>query len=436
MNAEPHRGIGIAALVAAVAAVGSILLLLQACFGTREAPPVPPQASAPRHLTSPEALNPFFAALAALDGNTGQRPVRILQIGDSHTANDSFSGRMRERLQGRFGNAGRGWLPAGIPFKYYRPRLVSVGENGWQHVKPSDHAPVALGLDAIAAVSQPPNAGMTIESTDPDGFDRFAVEFVTEPNGSAFTVAIDGGAPVRVSTAAAVGAIKIFDLPLDRPSHRVELQADGRPPAALLGWDVERQAPGIIYENHGTIGATVGLLSQMTPEAVSFELAARRPALLIVAFGTNEGFDDTLDIDRYAARFEENIEALRRAAKDVPVLIIGTPDGNRIAHACSATPCPAGGGTDDCSWREPPKLAAVRDAQRRVAMRRGWAYWNWFGAMGGTCSIDRMASADPPLAMPDHVHLNKPGYEAMADLLYGDLMRGYDLWKAQQPRTS
>jgi lysophospholipase L1-like esterase len=436
MSAEPHRGIGIAALAAGTVAVGSVLFLLQACFGTREEAPPPSPLSAPQHLSSPEALNPFYAALAALDGKTAERPVRILQIGDSHTANDSFSGRMRDRLQGRFGNAGRGWLPAGIPFKYYRPHSVNVGETGWQHVKPADHAPVALGLDASAAESQPPNASMTIESTDADGFDRFGVEFLTVPNGSAFTVAVDGGAPVRVSTAAANSAIKTFDLPLDRTAHRVELQADARPPAVLLGWDVERQNAGIIYENHGTIGATVGLLSQMTPEAVSFELATRRPALLIVAFGTNEGFEDGLDVDRYAARFEENIEALRHAANGAPVLIIGTPDGNRVARACTATPCQADSGTDDCSWREPPKLAAVRDAQRRVAMRRGWAYWNWFGAMGGTCSIDRMVSAGPPLAMPDHVHLSKPGYEAMADLLYGDLMRGYEQWKAQQPRTS
>jgi lysophospholipase L1-like esterase len=46
-----------------------------------------------------------------------------------------------------------------------------------------------------------------------------------------------------------------------------------------------------------------------------------------------------------------------------------------------------------------------------------------------------MASADPPLATRDHVHLTKAGYSAMADLLYGDLMREYERWKAS-PRTS
>jgi lysophospholipase L1-like esterase len=415
----------------AVGAVG-VLLLLQACFRSEEEGPALPPAPSPR-LSSPQALAPFFAQLAALDGKQSQQPLRIMQIGDSHTANDSLSGRMRDRFQARFGSAGRGWLPAGIPFKYYRPHLVSVSESGWQHVRPSDHAGVALGLDAVAAVSQPPDASMTIESTDPVGPDRFAVEFLEQPDGAAFTVSVDGGSPIRVSTAAAAPTIKRFELPFDHAARRVELRAPERPPVVLLGWDVERQAPGIIYENHGTIGATIGLVNQMTPQVVSFEMAERQPGLLIVAFGTNEGFDDSLDLDHYGARFQDNVEALRRAAHGVPVLILGPPDGNRAEHGCQPDPCGTTG--SECAWHEPAKLAGVRDIQRRVAATQGWAYWDWFGAMGGTCSIDRITTANPPLAMPDHVHMSTPGYQAMADMLFGDLMGGYEIWKAQ-PRTS
>jgi lysophospholipase L1-like esterase len=356
-----------------------------------------------------------------------------MQIGDSHTANDSLSGRLRDRFQARFGPAGRGWLPAGIPFKYYRPHLVDVSENGWQHVKPSDHTGVVLGLDAIAAVSQPPDASMTIESTDPAGFDRFAVEYFAQPNGAAFTVAVDGGASTRVSTAAAAPTIKLFELPLDHAGRQVELRAAERPPVALLGWDVERRVPGIIYENHGTIGATIGLVDQMTPQVVSFEMADRQPALLIVAFGTNEGFDDSLDLGRYGTRFRDNVESLRRAAHGAPVLILGPPDGDRAEHGCQPDPC--GTASSECTWHVPPKLAAVRDTQRRIAAAQGWAYWDWFDAMGGTCSIDRITTANPPLAMPDRVHMSTPGYQAMADMLFGDLMGGYEIWKAQ-PRTS
>ena len=118
------------------------------------------------------------------------------------------------------------------------------------------------------------------------------------------------------------------------------------------------------------------------------------------------------------------------------MLVVGPPDGNRMGYGCTPTGCRTDGDAQstDCAWHEPVKLASVRDLQRRIAARHGWIYWDWFAAMGGACSIDRMAAAQPPLAAQDHMHLSKPGYEAMADLLYGDLMRAYEKWKAQ-PRT-
>jgi hypothetical protein len=77
----------------------------------------------------------------------------------------------------------------------------------------------------------------------------------------------------------------------------------------------------------------------------------------------------------------------------------------------------------------------VRDIERRVSADQGWAYWDWFAAMGGTCSIDRMANADPILAMPDHVHLSRAGYEGIADTLFGDLMNAYSDWKSRGPAS-
>jgi lysophospholipase L1-like esterase len=417
---------------------------LQACLGTKQETSSPPERRPPLNaelrLVPADALEAFYGALDALERRRREHPVRIVQIGDSHTANDAFSGRVRARLQGRFGAAGRGWLPAGIPFRYFHANLVEVSETGWQHVRPSDHpAGIALGLDGVAAESRPPSSVMAIQSIEEGGFDKFAVEFLTRPGGSAFTLQVDDAAPVRVSTAEAETAVKRFDLALEHPARRVELRAAGRPPVDLLGWSVERQGPGVIYENHGSIGARVDLLGQITPAAVSFELGARRPDLMIVAFGTNEGYADELDLDRYAARFRAAVAALQHNAAGASILVLGPPDGNRLAAHCTPASCrPDAGsdaGGDECVWREPPKLAGVRETQRHVAAEHGWAYWDWFAAMGGVCSIDRMMAASPPLAMADHVHLSHAGYEKMADLLFADLMREYQRWKSQ-PRGS
>lgn len=383
-------------------------------------------------------LAPFFAGLARLEGRRAAGPLQVIQLGDSHTANDAFSGRVRQHLQVRFGAAGRGWLPAGVPYKYFRPHLVSVAETGWRHVTPRG-SKLPFGLDATIAESRRRGASVTLADTEAAGFDRLAIEFLAMPGGGAFSVAVDGRPPLRIATGAAAERMKRVEIPAPPHAHRMLLASLDERPVRLVGWAVERRAPGIIYENHGTVGATVALLARMSARTLATELADSRPRLIVVAFGTNEGFDDTLDPRRYAADFRARVAALAQLAPGAAILVVGPPDGNRRRRACppaqpqqmSCRPAAA----DPCRWHEPPRLAAVRRAQRAAAQRAGWAFWDWRGAMGGACSIDRFAAADPPLAYPEHVHLTDLGYEESAEVLYFDLMRAYAAWKRRGARS-
>jgi hypothetical protein len=70
-------------------------------------------------------------------------------------------------------------------------------------------------------------------------------------------------------------------------------------------------------------------------------------------------------------------------------------------------------------------LPELREAQRQVALANGYAFWDWSVAMGGPCTMPAWARADPPLAAADHVHLLTRGYQATAEKLFADLMRGY-----------
>jgi lysophospholipase L1-like esterase len=46
-----------------------------------------------------------------------------------------------------------------------------------------------------------------------------------------------------------------------------------------------------------------------------------------------------------------------------------------------------------------------------------------------------MTLADPALAMPDHVHFSRAGYQSIGDKLFGDLMNAYSDWKARGPAS-
>ncbi|HRH78532.1 MAG TPA: hypothetical protein PK129_14390, partial [Cellvibrionaceae bacterium] len=48
-----------------------------------------------------------------LEAGKFRQALRIMQIGDSHTAGDYFTGQLRNRLHARYGDAGVGWIPPG-----------------------------------------------------------------------------------------------------------------------------------------------------------------------------------------------------------------------------------------------------------------------------------------------------------------------------------
>ena len=64
----------------------------------------------------------------------GQRGLVILQIGDSHTSADFFSGQVRRLLQQRYGDGGVGYLTAGKPHIGVRSSTMKVAISpGWTY---------------------------------------------------------------------------------------------------------------------------------------------------------------------------------------------------------------------------------------------------------------------------------------------------------------
>jgi lysophospholipase L1-like esterase len=218
-------------------------------------------------------------------------------------------------------------------------------------------------------------------------------------------------------------------------SRQLRLLASGKEPVELLSWTIERSGPGIVYDSHGVSGATVEIISRWDDEVVEKELKSRSPALVILAYGTNEGFGAGFEAARYEAVFRETIKRIRATLPEVSILVMGAPDAARLPEkSCKKRndaiimPClPPGSriSAKQCAWSPPAPLAEVREIQRRVSASENAYFWNWEALMGGACGIHRWALSDPPLARADHVHLNLLGYTAVAESLYQTIMEAY-----------
>jgi lysophospholipase L1-like esterase len=400
---------------------GAVALLLVSCASPP--PPGPSDSQIAAALGDAAPLAPFYRALYA--AQTGQRsaPVVILQIGDSHTANDSFSGHMRELFQARFGDAGRGVLPPGVPYQWYRPARVTVTSQGWRVVSSYRGDPGAFGVTGLRQHADGP-AEMTLSADDPGDLAQAEVEILRQPGGG--TLDANG---TLIATAAPSSQAVWLKVPTSTGGSTLTLGARGDGPVDVLAWSIGRGRPGVIWANLGTVGASAVLMDVWDQTLLHQDIAHLSPSLIVLAFGTNEGFRDSTDPAAFEADFAARLRDLRAAAPNAALLVLGPPDGYRHRGKKSLAP-PACG---DPNWTEPPNLGAIREIERSVAGREHAYFWDWQAAMGGPCIMMRWTAERPPYAAPDHVHLFAPGYEATGDQLYHTIMDGYARYRSLSP---
>lgn len=416
------------------ALIGGLLLAASALAQVPYAPVAAPQPGpsvCPGGLCQPEALETFFEALAATEEGRRYRAVHVLQLGDSHTAGDRITGKLRADLQRRFGDGGLGVLPAGVPYAGYAPMRVRVEAQEWD----APAAPLATGAgyglaDVGLAGVQPAVYGRApmLRFTPDPGAEPGSVTICFRAGGrsSDFHLISDGRwLPVATPAPSRTGPVCVGRNLLTGPGGAVgpiELWAHG---AGVLAYSIrlEGTRPGVALSNLGVVGATLADLAARDEAVAAVELAAWRPSLIVLAFGTNEGFDDALDPVAYEGLLRGQIARMRRLAPEASLMILGAPDALRsgAASGCSA----------DRLRAPPPSLALVRDVQRRVAADMGVAFWDWHGRMGGDCSADRLALRAEPLMRGDRVHFTGAGADWIGGVLAGDLIGAYQAWKAR-----
>ena len=399
------------------------------------------------------ALSPVFRALEAVKGGHRERPVHIIQIGDSHTANDYIAGALRDQLQFKFGHGGRGVLAPGIPYRGFDARLVQISQTGdWRtelSFAPTPSAahpeqphlytaPPPFGLSGYRLTSPGP-ATLTLDAENGAVFTRAVVCALTGPGAGAITLSA-GAAHERFPLAAGAVQPVCHTLHSAVAQHQLRLATDGGP-VSLLSWATFGDNGGVALSNLGVSGTQLKDFAGRDDGVIAAEFEAYKPDLIVLAYGTNEGYGSSVDTVAYEALLRDQLKRLKRLSHDTPVLVLGAPDAETLRPDLYGT----GGTFPQCAplsddeqhsyaqliaqhsprlarWYPPAGLDAIRIVQKRAALAEGAAFWDWGGRMGGDCSAHAWRQLDPPAMRGDHVHFTSEGGDAVAALLYGDLM--------------
>ena len=374
---------------------------------------------------APQGIDRLYSALDRLrastpGGSTQGAPdkLRVLLLGDSHVAGGIITQRLRERFQADFGDAGRGPMVPGLPYAGRREadwKLTQTGDWSYENsLRPNASGP--FGLSGFLARSRSAGAGLSVSAMT-TGFDEAEISFLRRPGGGSLDVLIDDQRVSRIETQGDRLVADRLVVPTAPGSRRLDVRAVDRQPVDLLALSIEKKERGVIVEGHGISGATAWVMGKWDQALLADDLRRRDPALILLAFGTNEGFQASFDPNRYTADYAALIRLIQDSAPRAAVVLIGPPDAARRSRA--------GAPSKGCDWATPPNLLVVRATQKELAARMGVLFWDWSELMKGPCGVHEWVTAKPPLARPDHVHLTNPGYNATADALYQDLVGPY-----------
>lgn len=351
------------------------------------------------------ALDRTVAALGERDRNpaSGKR-FRVLQLGDSHIAADYITGTIRDRLQEKFGDGGRGFTPADQRWKLGGRRLGG-GAAGWDRLRIVDRPELggAFGFSGSALVSKRSGARSTYVVLE--GETQAIVFFEKHPDGPELEVRVNGEKVAELDTRGtpAETVARPVALPAKKKGkseRRLQLVARGKG-ARIYGLSFEKATPGVFWDSIGPVGADAKVYLQLDQDSMKAALRALEPDLVVLMVGGNDAMKIRkrwTDLERVRRDHEQLVDALREAVPGVECLIwapmdAGEKKGRKVV----------GKGM----------IAEVRELQEEVAVAKGCGFWDLLQVMGGPGSITAWSARG--LMNADLVHPRKRAAELLGD---------------------
>lgn len=373
-----------------------------------------------------KALDAFYASLAKTKAKQPGAVTRIMHYGDSVITSDYVSGTMRRKMQAEFGDAGHGFLLVANPWEWYFHNDVAHGAaEGWSSSRIT--GPTAKdGMYGVGGVTftGSPGASAWFATAERGNYgkkvSRFDIYYLETPNGGEVEVKV-GTTTERFSTKGPAEGksddkvSRVRSYSVEDGEAKLTLRTTAGNPR-LFGVAMERDEPGVVYDALGANGARAELWGGMNAAHWGEQMALRKPALVVLQYGTNESEAPGLPND-YEKTLGAVVEKIKAAAPNASILI--------------ASPLDRAENSESSGMRTKPIIKRLVNAQKNVAKEHGVAFWNTFEAMGGEGSMAKWFKNG--LGGGDLTHPTPAGAEVIGKLFYESLSTGFEAWLSAHP---
>jgi lysophospholipase L1-like esterase len=368
-----------------------------------------------------KALDAFYAQLAKTKAKEKGAVTRVMHYGDSVITSDYISGTMRRRLQTEFGDSGHGFILTANPWEWYFHNDVAHGASeGWSSSRITGPTvkDAMYGLGGVTFTGHP---GSTAWFSTAEGakakygkkVSRFDVYYLETPTGGDVEAKL-GGESETFSTVGDSMASKVKSLEVPDGEAKLTLRVTSGNPR-LFGVALERDEPGVVYDALGANGSRSELLKQIDDAHLKEQMDLRKPALIVLQYGTNESEALYFLKESYERNLTAVVEKMKKAAPAASILI--------------ASPLDRAETTEGGNLRTKPIIKKLVESQRIVANAEGVAFFDTFEAMGGEGTMATWAKRG--LAGSDLTHPSPQGAEILGELLYKSLSTGFEAWASR-----
>lgn len=364
------------------------------------------------------SLNDFYEKLYRLQVSQKGR-INIAHIGDSHIQADHFSGIIRQKLQLKFGNAGRGLI---FPYKVAKSNEPSSYKttttspwNAKRNVYYENPLPIGVSGFTIETADSCSEINLIVKDQPGLGYSFTDFTLFHEKGISNFDIAVCDEtncekAVFRSTDKSYTSFISVVKF--DKPARQIILKNKvtdtlNQKCTRIYGMLLENDSSGILYNMIGVNGAEYKhyKMSKYFIEQLSY----LNSDLIIVSLGTNEAFFSNFDKALFYTNIDTLITSIKIANPKASILLTTPADSYRKARK---------------GRMKNPDMKVARLTIINYCLSHNLPYWDLYEIMGGYGSMGKWFTAK--LAAKDRVHFNAKGYQIQGDLFYTALMKSYE----------
>ena len=339
----------------------------------------------------------FAQRLNSLAKNkSSHRVIKIIQFGDSHSAADFFTGEFRILMQQQYGDAGIGWVTP-VAIKGQNHTALNWKANDWSVISSRTVSDIDFPMGGYIAKTTKDSATIQIiPKSESNRNWQVKLTFKALKNTpNLLSIYDNNDKKININYLFKSNVWQTVSFVTKTPftiKGGLDVEIGGI-------WLNLSQQSGVTVSSIATNGAKQSIWQKWGTDWLK-ELSSSKSDLVILEYGTNESFEETLDVNTYRKSLINSIRQVRKSLPHAAILLITPPDTM----------------ADENSF--PKSFSTIMSIQKQVAKSEKTLYWNWQTAMGGPYSIKNWQNRG--LARPDLVHQTLQGYKESAKIFYAD----------------